>query len=135
MLKIVGNDKMPEKRLKATKADFVLAVFFIAAAAAVLVWSLGYFGGSADSVVITAHGETVGVYSLSENREIVVDGGGNVVVIENGAVYMKSADCKNQHCVLHAPIRYGNEQIVCLPNKVLVEIEDNGESEIDTVAN
>lgn len=48
---------------------------------------------------------------------------------------MKSADCKNQHCVLHAPIRYGNEQIVCLPNKVLVEIEDNGESEIDTVAN
>lgn len=126
---------MPERKLKITKADIALAVLFLAAAAAVLAWSVSYFTGGADSVVITAHGEIVGEYSLSEDREISVGDGSNVIAVKDGTVFMKSADCKNQHCVNHAPISRGNEQIVCLPNKVLVEITDNGESEIDTVAN
>jgi len=126
---------MPETKLKITKADIILAVLFAAVAIAVAVWAAGYFGGNADSVVVTVRGEIIGVYDLSENREIAVLDGSNVIEIKNGAVFMKSADCKNQHCVRHAPIKLGNEQIVCLPNKVLVEITDNGESEIDTVAN
>ena len=34
-----------------------------------------------------------------------------------------------------APIEKGNEQIVCLPNQVLVQITEGRESEIDIVAN
>lgn len=126
---------MPANKLKITKADILLAVLFIIAAIVLFIWSVNYFTEGGESVVISSQGKPVGAYDISEDREIVVDGGNNVVMIEGGKVYMKSASCKNQYCVEHAPISNGNEQIVCLPNKVLVEITDNGESEIDIVAN
>ena len=84
---------MPERKLKITKADIALAVLFLAAAAAVLAWSVSYFTGGADSVVITAHGEIVGEYSLSEDREISVGDGSNVIAVKDGTVFMKSAAC------------------------------------------
>ena len=48
---------------------------------------------------------------------------GNTVEIKDGAVAVTNADCKNQICVNHAAITKKGESIICLPNKVIAEIE------------
>ena len=45
---------------------------------------------------------------------------------------MASASCHNQICVHHKPISETNQSIVCLPNRVSVEIRAAGkEGKID----
>ena len=48
-----------------------------------------------------------------------------IMVIENGEVYMESADCPNQICVHHSAISHNGETIVCLPNRVIIEVADS----------
>lgn len=75
-----------------------------------------------ESIVrITVDGTVYGEYPLDKNAEISI-GDTNVCVIENGSVYMKSADCPDQICVKTKAIRTSASSIVCLPNKVVVEI-------------
>lgn len=86
-------------------------------------------------VRITVDGELYGEYALDENQEISIQDT-NVCVIEDGSVYMKSADCPDQICVNTKPIHTRAGSIICLPNKVSVEIVgDTGENnEPDAVA-
>lgn len=75
-----------------------------------------------ESIVrITVDGTVYGEYPLDKNAEISI-GDTNVCVIEDGSVYMKSADCPDQICVKTKAIRTSASSIVCLPNKVVVEI-------------
>ena len=48
--------------------------------------------------------------------------GFNIVRICEGTVLVERADCGNQVCVQHAPIKGAGEQIVCLPHGLVVEI-------------
>ena len=86
-------------------------------------------------VRITVDGELYGEYALDENQEIAI-GNTNVCVIEDGNVYMKSADCPDQICVKTKPIHTRSGSIICLPNKVNVEIVGNigDNNEPDAVA-
>jgi len=47
-----------------------------------------------------------------------------VMVIDGTKVYMESADCPNQICVHHSSISHKGETIICLPNRVVIEIVD-----------
>ena len=87
-------------------------------------------------VVVSVNGEEVGRYSLSENGEYSVNGGSNVFVIENGEVYMKEATCHGyQDCVETGRIKYKNQTIVCLPNKVELRIVgDAMEQDVELVS-
>ena len=72
-------------------------------------------------VVVKENG--VEVYSGSLYKDKTVALSGNTVVIENGEVYMKDADCKNRVCVKQGIIVKTGESIVCLPNRVTAEIK------------
>ena len=63
------------------------------------------------------------VYDKSINVNATFDTGTNVVIIQDGIVYMKDATCKNQICVNTGKISKKGEMIVCLPNKVTVKIK------------
>jgi len=89
-----------------------------------------------DRVYIEVNNKVYGNYSLYENKEIHIqeDSIDNLIVIKDGYVYMKEANCKNQVCVLHKPINKVGQQIVCLPNKVVVEIKSDDVSDIDALS-
>ena len=109
------------------KADIFLAVILIILGLIVsYVFASG--NGSGDTVRITAGGELYASYPLSEDRtvEISNDDHINKITIKDGTVSMVYSDCANQDCVLHSAISRTSESIVCLPNKVVVEIQ--GES-------
>ena len=48
---------------------------------------------------------------------------------------MTDADCPDQLCVHQKAASKNHESIICLPNKVVVEVNGNKESEFDAVAN
>ena len=66
-------------------------------------------------------GEEYGTYSLSEDQTIEINDT-NVCEIQNGEVNMKEADCPDQLCIHQGPIHIQGETIVCLPNRVVLEI-------------
>ncbi len=59
--------------------------------------------------------------------------GSNVIAIKDGCVYMKEADCKNKICVNTGKINSPGQSIVCLPNRIIVEITGKEEG-FDAVA-
>lgn len=94
---------------------------------------------SGNTVVITHNGKTYGTYPISEDKVIrIKDSQGkltNTVVIADGEVYMKSADCPDQICVHQGHKSKDGESITCLPNKVVVEVKGNDRSDMDTMTN
>lgn len=63
------------------------------------------------------------VYEGSLDKDNTVGLTGNYIVIKDGEVYMKHANCKNGICVHTGKIHKKGESIICLPNRVSVEIE------------
>ncbi len=112
-----------------TKADIILLIVLVVIGIASTIYvTVTRTGG--DKISITRSGKLYGTYSLLEDREIpVTDDSGevtNTVVVKGGKVHMESASCHNQVCVHHAAISSTGESIICLPNRVVVEIEGGG---------
>lgn len=86
-----------------------------------------------ETVKISVGADIYGTYPLNENDEIKINtkNGFNTVVIENGSVFVKDADCRDRYCVKQGKIRNGS--IICLPHRLVIEIESNDKS-IDAVA-
>lgn len=117
------------------KADLILAAaLIIAGLAASYLLSFGDDPGK--ELVITSHGELFGTYSLLEDRTIRVegdDGHFNSVSIRDGSAYVEDSDCTGQDCVHSHEISVSGETIVCLPNKLVLEI-NGGEKEYDSIS-
>ena len=114
------------------KADIILFIALVIiglAASAALTLSHGEAGSSA-KVVIESEGKLYARYPLAEARTVEVpskNGGYNMVVISGGSVAVSEASCKNQVCVKHGAISRTGESIVCLPNRLVVRIENGSE--------
>lgn len=115
------------------KVDIILAAVLIAAGLAIsYIFSFGQSAGT--TLEISCDGETFGSYSLAEDREITIDRNHHInkVTIKSGTVSMSFSDCSGQDCVNHATISQTGETIVCLPNKVVLEIS-GGTRQYDTI--
>ena len=124
--------------MRIKKADIILTIIIIAAAIFVFViynLVMGGFGkGFNGEVVITVDGAEFGRYELTKDQEIEI-GNTNKAVIKDGYVDMIWADCPDKLCVNHVSINKAGNSIICLPNKVVITIENTaGKSEIDTMA-
>ena len=76
-------------------------------------------------VEVAVDGEVVMTLPLSEDTEVTiegVDGGENLLVIQDGTAKIESASCPDGICVRHYAISRDGESIICLPNRVVVTI-------------
>jgi hypothetical protein len=76
-------------------------------------------------VSVTVHGVEVATYSLEEDGEYVLNGGTNILKIENGEAWMIEADCPtlgSTRCTAQGKISKTTECIYCQPNEVLVTV-------------
>lgn len=117
------------------KNDFKLIILvLIIAVAAFLIHN--FMGGkTAGTVTVKIDGKLMGTYSLVENQEIQINGGTNILVIKDGEADMIEADCPDKLCVKQKSISKNKENIICLPNKVIVEVVSDEDSEFDAVTN
>ncbi len=90
----------------------------------------------ADRVIIKQDGKNVGVYSLAEQAEIVLDNqwGKNIIQIKDGQASVTEANCPDQYCVRHRPISGSREVIICLPHKLVIEVESAKGEGVDMLA-
>lgn len=59
--------------------------------------------------------------------EVRTDAGSNTVVVEDGEVFVSQADCDNLDCMHQGRISAPNQQIICLPHKMWIEVTQTGE--------
>ena len=129
---------MKKKTLK-NDILLILAALVLAGALWGILTLIKRQGGEA---IVTVDGETVAVLPLSEDTAYALnssflglaeDGFVNVVVVENGRVCVKDANCPDRVCVRTGWIEYEGESIVCLPHKLVVTVR-GGETGPDAYA-
>ena len=117
------------------KKDWVLIIIIVCVAGLTVLVHTFIGGAGANRVIVKIEGAIEGIYSLSEDREVEINGGTNLLKIKNGEASMSWADCPDQLCVHQKPVSLNRESIICLPNKVVVEVESSGNREFDAVTN
>lgn len=134
MLKYSVEEK-GEFNMKLEKKDIILIIIIVCIAAAAFLMH-GLIGGKgANMVTVKVNGEIEGTYKLSEDRELEINKGSNILQITNGKAKMMEADCPDQLCVHQKAVSLNKESIICLPNKVVAEVDSSEASEIDAIAN
>ena len=124
------NEKLSaEPRVKKIEIIVVAALVLVS-----LVWVLlsVLLRAPGAYAVIAVDGVEVARYSLDDDGVYEVGSHKNVVVIENGEVYMREADCPDATCVKTGRVRYAGQTIVCLPNRVSVTVIGEGGVDLET---
>lgn len=121
------------------KEIVVIGVIFVLAVMAALgVKVLQNMGSSDKEVLVKQNGVIIKRIPLNAKTEetFTFKQGAlyNKVVVENGEAHIESASCRDQICVHHPHVSKNGEVIVCLPNKLVVEIHSETEAvEIDSI--
>ena len=111
----------------------LMAVILLIAMAGFLLYA-SFGKDSAGTIIVTVDGEVFGTYSLKKDQEIKVNDT-NFLLIQDGKADMIEADCPDQICVEQKAVSKNKESIICLPNKVIVEVIGGEEAKLDAVTN
>lgn len=110
----------------------IIAALLLAAIGAGLWFFLGRTPGA--WAVVRVEGREVARYSLSQNGVYPLNGGTNVLTVEDGAASVTEADCPDKICVEQGRVRYTGQCITCLPNKLTVTLEGGEAPAVDLVS-
>lgn len=126
---------MMEKEKSMKKNDWLLLIIVLIVAA--LIFLIRFFVGDKHPgyVTVRVDGEITETFDLSKDRVVELNNGSNTIKIEDGTVDMIAADCPDKLCVHQKAISKNNENIICLPNKLVVQIVSQNEAELDAVTN
>ena len=89
--------------------------------------------------IVKVDGKQVKVFDLSENGQHYTyryedkDGDYNIIEVNRNQIRMKEANCGDQICVKRGWIKKPGETIVCLPHKLVIEIQSSDGSESGSV--
>ena len=83
--------------------------------------------------VVRVDGVVTEKYSLSRNGTFPLNGGSNILVIEDGQAWVSEADCPDLICVRQGRIHYTGQVITCLPNRLTVTIEGGEDDGVDLI--
>ena len=84
--------------------------------------------------VVEINGEASGQYPLTVDGVFPLNGGTNILVIENGVAYLNYSSCPDHICERTGKIHYVGETIVCLPNRLTVTITGKADDGVDFVS-
>ncbi len=129
------NAAVPNRRLNIV----LIALIAVLAAGAFAATRVLAGGSSAETGAVAVIRDADGGerrMALSGDAELTVttSAGTNIVQVKDGKVCVREADCPNQDCVEQGWISDSSQQIVCLPHKLTVNIEDpDATSAIDVI--
>jgi hypothetical protein len=115
------------------KRDLILIGIIVAVIAAVC---LTVFLTKEDGacVIVRIDGKQVATYSLLEDGEYSLNGGTNILRIQDGKAFLVDGDCPDKNCVNQGKIDQTGESITCLPNRLTVTVYGAQDSEVDLVS-
>ena len=130
-----GKPEKPNKSDTPMKANYTRDLILVAV---LLVAALAlFFGlrsrqardtGTGAQAVVTVEGREIGRYPLKKSGTFPLNGGTNILVVENGEAWVSEANCPDKVCMGMGKISRNGEFIACLPNRLLVVVEGAAES-------
>lgn len=117
-------DNAIENNKKRNDILLIVGILIGMAILAVVVW-LVFFQGSGTKAVVMVNDRVIFEQELTMDCQLPIqtEAGYNILQIQNGEVRILEADCREQICVEHISINKKGETIVCLPHKLVVEVQ------------
>lgn len=117
------------------KTDIVIAAFLLLAA--LVIMGINYKTAKKGNMVkVYSDEKLIASYDINKNDEytITTEYGTNIIKVNNGKVSVIKASCSNQICVHHLPVNTSDDAIICIPNHLVIRIDNDVKSEVDDVA-
>ncbi len=112
----------------------IIALLLVCALALYFVSQVS-LSAEASTVVVTIDGEEVlrRPLAMEDTYEIAQeDGSVNIIAVEDGAVFMQEANCRDGLCIRQGKMRNGAKTIVCLPHKLVVRLTGDAPADDDS---
>ena len=113
---------------KTFKKNDLILIICLALASAVMLIGITLFSKDGATVVISVDGKTVKSFPLDTDTTYNIGGfhgSTNILEIKDGKAHLTDASCPDKLCVNMGYISKEGQSIICLPNKVVVEIKGN----------
>jgi len=113
------------------KIEKVLWIIILGVAVALFLF-LKFSANDGEQVIVKVDKKEIARYDLNTDREVVIDGkdgGKNTLVIKDGKAYIKDATCPDKLCEHQGKIHMVGQSLICLPNRVVIEITDDKKDE------
>ena len=128
---------MDNRLIKLKKNDLILVgALLVGLLVLVAVLMATKSGGS--YAVVSVDGVEVAAFSLDQDTTYEIegyDGGRNTLVIKDGKAHLEDSSCPDHLCEHMGKIDKVGQSIICLPNRVVVEIRGAGDAaEYDTIS-
>ena len=119
--------------MKSLKNDFKLLAIILGAGLILLLLTRILPQKKGTAAIVSVDGKVYCTLPLSNDTSLTVstDYGTNVVTVKGGKVFVESADCPDKICVGHRAVNSGNESIVCLPHRLVIEITDSNPEDVN----
>lgn len=133
---MAGGQNTDTQRKKHRRNDLILAGVIAVAAVLYFLWRTLAPAEAGAEVVVELRGQEYARLPLSQDTEldIVYGRNHNRLVIKDGVATMAEATCPDGLCVHQPDISLNGQMIVCLPNQVLITIENGEDSGLDGMA-
>ncbi len=114
---------------------FLIIIFVVIALIAIVFYGKNRDQG--DKVIVKIDNEVRYEFLLNKEQEVIIkldDQESNTLVVKDGKADIVDATCPDHLCVNMKSISLEGESIVCLPHKLIVEIQSVGNrSELDAM--
>lgn len=129
---------MPAKdshKLALTRGDKILMVALLALSLGSIA-VVGRLVEKGSVAVVEVDGQEIFRLSLSVDSQRAVPGplGDTIVQVHDGRVRVASSPCPYKLCVRMGWANEAGDLIVCVPNRVVVRVEGEGEDDLDAVS-
>ena len=111
------------------RGDFLILLACLIAAG--LLFVPRWLAPPAGTVIVTA-GEVWHEFALEEDLTQEIHG--VVIEISGGRARVVSSPCRDQLCVKAGWVSHSGEAAICLPQRVVLQVQTRGQSEVDGVA-
>jgi hypothetical protein len=128
----VERNSMKNRKLGQADALLLGGILAVGGVIALLLLLTGHHGAL---VQVRVDGTATETYSMTKDQshEIQgVHGGTNLLIIQNGQAWVEEASCPDGLCCNMGKISKSGQSIVCLPNKVVIEVLDDERSQETT---
>ena len=125
----------PQKQLFKLRDFILIGVVLAIAILFLIIFTFTQEEGS--YVIVRVGGNQVAKYSLSQNGEYSLNGGTNILKIEDGKAWMIEANCPtlgDTRCTAKGKISKTRDFIYCKPNNVLVTVYGGEEADVELIS-
>ncbi len=123
-----------EKKLLRKKDIFLIAI--LVAILLIIISVLSFSNRQGSKVIVSVDGSVTASYPLSEDLTTTIEGyngGTNTLVIKDGKAFLTDTSCPDHLCEKMGRISSVGQSVICLPNRVVIEITGEDSSEYDAV--